>query len=173
MKTQTKNRLVFWSRMTGWLGVGAVTPIVTFATKFGLFTKTEVTEDALGNPITSASYAFNGWGIVCCVIIGYYVLQIFDELVKASGDGYSLPKQMLDGIRKLIPLIIIYGICYFLEGCLEQVMFCLAIVIVCRAAACGLNPLPKWRYEKLGKEDYSGLASQLTAVIKKLVKKGE
>jgi hypothetical protein len=165
MKPTTKSRLIFWGRMTGWLGTGVVAPITTFAVKFGLFTKSEPVTDALGNVIQQKGIALNGWGIVCCLLIGSYIMQILKEVVD-SNKGYSLTKQCYDGLMKLIPLIMAYGICYFLNGVLAQIMYCLAILIVCRAAAVPLNPLPKWRYDKTGEEDYSDLLGGLTEIVK-------
>lgn len=170
MTSKTKSRLIFWSRMSGWLGVGVVTPVVTFATKFGLFVEQEPVVDALGNTIEPAGIAFNGWGIVCCVLVGSYIMQILKEIV-AANQGYSLTKQCYDGVMKLIPLIIAYGVCYFLNGVLAQVMFCLGTIIACRAAAIPLNPLPKWRFDKTGIEDYSDLLTGLTNIVKNLRKK--
>lgn len=172
MKPKTKSRLIFWGRMTGWLGVGVVTPIATFAAKFGLFTENKPIVDALGNTIEQPNIALNGWGIICCLLIGSYVTQILKEVVNAN-KGYSLTKQCYDGFVKLIPWVMAYGICYFLNGVLSQIMFCLAILIACRAAAVPLNPLPKWRYEKTGTEDYSDLLSGLTEYVKNLKKRGD
>ena len=172
MTSTTKNRLVFWGRMTGWTGVGVVAPIATFASKFGLFSSQEPVVDALGNTVESGGIALNGWGIVCCFLIGSYIMQILKEVV-AANQGYSLTKQVYDGVVKLMPLIIAYGICFFLNGVLGQIMYCLAILIVCRAAAIPLNPLPKWRYEKSGVEDYRDLLSGLTEIVKNIKKKGD
>lgn len=171
MTSKTKGRIVFWSRMSGWLGVGVVAPIATFATKFGLFVKQEPVVDALGNVVQQKGIAMNGWGILCCLLIGSYVMQILKEVV-AANQGYSLTKQCYDGVMKLIPLIMAYGICFFLNGVIGQIMYCLAILIVCRAAAIPLNPLPKWRFDKTGVEDYSDILSGLTDIVKKL-KKGD
>lgn len=171
MTSKTKNRIVFWSRMTGWLGVGVAAPVATFASKFGLFTSQEPVVDALGNTVQQGNIALNGWGIVCCFLVGSYIIQMLKEVV-AANQGYSMTKQVYDGIVKLIPYIIAYSVCFFLNGVIGHVMFCLAILIVCRAAAIPLNPLPKWRYEQTGEEDYRDLLSGLTDIVKKL-KKGD
>ena len=170
MQSKTKSRLIFWGRMAGWLGVGVATPITTFAIKFGLFSSNEPVVDALGNVVEQGGIALNGWGIVCCLLIGNYLTQILKEIAKAN-EGYSMTKQCYDGVIKLMPLIMAYGICYYLNGVLSQIMFCLAILIACRAAAIPLNPLPKWRYEKTGTEDYSDLLSGLTEIVKHFKKK--
>lgn len=171
MTSKTKSRVIFWSRMSGWLGTGVVAPVTVFATKFGLFAKQEPVVDALGNVVQQKGIALNGWGIICCMLIGSYVMQILKEVV-AANQGYSLTKQCYDGLMKLIPLIMAYGICFFLNGVIGQLMYCLALLIVCRAAAIPLNPLPKWRYDKTGVEDYSDILSGLTDIVKKL-KKGD
>lgn len=170
MTSKTKSRIVFWSRMSGYLGIGVAAPIATFASKFGLFVKQEPVVDALGNTVQQSGIALNGWGIVCCVLVGSYVMQIFKEIV-AANQGYSLTKQCYDGIMKLIPLVMAYGICFFLNGVIGQVMYCLSVLIICRAASIPLNPLPKWRFEKSGVEDYSDLLTGLTAIVKNLRKK--
>ena len=172
MTSKTKSRIVFWSRMAGWVGTGVAAPIAVFATKFGLFAKQEPVVDALGNVIQQKGIALNGWGIVCCLLIGSYIMQILKEVVNAN-QGYSLTKQCYDGVMKLIPLVIAYGICFFLNGVIAQIMYCLGILIVCRAAAIPLNPMPKWRYDKSGVEDYSDLLSGLTVLVKNLKKKGD
>lgn len=170
MTPKTKSRVIFWSRMSGWVGVGVAAPIATFASKFGLFTKQEPVVDALGNVVQQKGIALNGWGIVCCLLIGSYIMQILKEIV-AANQGYSLTKQCYDGVVKLIPLVMAYGICFFLNGVLGQVMYCLSILIVCRAASIPLNPLPKWRYDKTGVENYSDLLTGLTDIVKNLRKK--
>lgn len=172
MTSKTKSRLIFWGRMAGWLGTGVVAPVTTFAVKFGLFTKSEPVVDALGNVVQQSNYAINGWGIVCCLLVGSYIMQILKEVV-AANDGYSLSKQCYDGAIKTIPYVMAYGICYFLNGVLAQIMYCLAVLIVCRLASVPLNPLPKWRYEKTGTEDYSDLLSGLTKIVKDFKKKGD
>lgn len=170
MNPKTKSRLIFWSRMAGWVGVGVAAPITTFAVKFGLFTESKTTVDALGNTIEHTNIALNGWGIICCFLVGVYATQILKEVV-AANKGYSFAKQCYDGAVKLLPFIMLYGICYFLNGVLSQVMFCLAILILCRAVAVPLNPLPKWRYDKSGVEDYSDLLNGLADCVKNLKKK--
>lgn len=172
MTSKTKSRVIFWSRMTGWLGTGVAAPVAVFATKFGLFAKQEPVVDALGNVVQQKGIALNGWGIICCMLIGSYVMQILKEIV-AANQGYSLTKQCYDGVMKLIPLVMAYGVCFFLNGVIEQLMYCLALLIVCKAAAIPLNPLPKWRFEKTGVEDYRDLLSGLTEVVKNLRKKGD
>lgn len=171
MTPKAKNLILFWVRMVGWSAAGVVAPIVVFATKFGLFTKQEPVVDALGNVVQQEGIALNGWGIICCLILGGYVLQILKEVVNANR-GYSLTKQCYDGIVKLIPFVIAYGICFFLNGVIGHVMYCLGVLILCRALAIPLNPLPKWRFEKSGVEDYSDLLNGLTELVKKL-KKGD
>lgn len=171
MQPKTKSKILFWSRMTSWLGVGVAAPVATFATKFGLFSSQEPVVDALGNVVQQKGIALNGWGIVCCLLVGSYLMQILKEIMKANA-GYSLTKQCYDGVVKIIPLVIAYGVCFFLNGVIGQIMYCLGVLIVCRLAAIPLNPMPKWRYEKTGVEDYSDLLSGLTDIVKKL-RKGE
>lgn len=161
-------RAVFWTRMAGWFGVGCVTPICVFAAKFGLF-KTTPTYDALGNTVSDVNVSLNGWGIIACILIGSYLVNIIQEVADAH-TGYSLVKQCYMGVAKTIPLIIAYVVCYFLSGVMAQTMYCLAWLIICKLAATPLNPLPKWKYEKKGVEDYSDALKVLTGLVKTLKK---
>lgn len=161
-------RAVFWTRMAGWFGIGCVTPITIFAIKFGLF-KVTPTVDALGNPTSDTSVSLNGWGIVACLLLGSYLANVLKEVAEAHA-GYSLAKQCFKGIAGTIPLIIAYVVCYFLSGVMAQTMYCLACLIVCRLIAVPLNPLPKWKYEKKGVEDYTDALKYLTDIVK--IKKG-
>jgi hypothetical protein len=170
MTSKTKFRAVFWGRMSGWLGTSVVIPIAVFASKFGLFKQNTVVVDSLGNVVQKTNLSLNGWGIVCCLIVGSTVLQILKEVVAAS-KGYSLAKQCYDGLAKLMPLVIAYCICYFLHDTISQAMFCLGTLIACRAIAIPLNPLPKWRYEKTGVENYADLLDGLIDFVKNLKNK--
>lgn len=164
-------RLVFWIRLISWILVGCVTPIVIFAIKFGLFTVTGPSVDSLGNPIPTTDISINGWGIIACAILGSYITNIVKE-VADSTVGYSFVKQIWKGIADTIPLIVIFAICYFLSGVIEQAMFCLATVIICKLAATPINPLPKWKWEKRGKEEYEQMSELLTKFVKTLTKGG-
>lgn len=171
-----KRLLIFWSRMAGWFLTGVGIPITVFSIKFGLFTKYgyEVTTDELGN-ITGSRVAINGWGIVSIILIGIFALSIINEILKAYENKYSFTKQCLDGLRKrIIPLALVIGICYWLRGVLDQVIFCLFIIGVAQLAAIPLNPLPEWRNRKLKQEDYSDCLTELVRIFKKrLSKKGD
>ena len=165
MSDTMKNRIVFWVRMFSWIAIGCGTPIGVFAYKFGLFTTTTVEYDTLGNVVSQSSTSLNGWGIVSVVLIGSFISSILKEVADAY-TGYSLTKQCFVGICKTIPLIVAFAICYFLNGVLEQVMFCLITLIICRLISIPLNPLPKWKYEKRGEEDYSTIVEALTKFVK-------
>lgn len=157
-------KAVFWIRMVGWFGIGCVTPIAVFAAKFGLF-KTAPNVDALGNQISGPSVSLNGWGIIACVLLGSYIASAVQEVADAH-TGYSLAKQCYTGVAKTVPLIIVYLVCYFLNGVMSQVIYCLSWLIICRLISIPLNPLPKWKYEKKGVEDYSDALKYFTAIVK-------
>lgn len=161
-------RTVFWLRMTGWFGIGCLTPIAVFAAKFGLF-KITPTVDSLGNTVSDVNVSLNGWGIIACVLLGSYIANIIKEVADAH-TGYSLAKQCYAGIAKTIPLVVAYLVCYFLSGVLVEMMYCLAWLIICRLIAVPLNPLPKRKYEKKGVEDYTDALKYLTDIVK--IKKG-
>ena len=173
MSEVLKNRLIFWTRLLSWIAVGCGLPIGVFTYKFGLFRDVTVHYDALGNVISRTSYMPNGWGIVSILLIGSFISNILKEVAEASAPGYSLTKQMYSGLEKTMPLIIAFGVCYFLSGVLDRVMFCLATLILCRLISIPLNPLPKWKYEKLGKEDYSTMFESLTKFVKSYMKRGD
>ena len=168
---KTHPRLVFWIRLISWILVGCVTPIVVFATKFGLFTVSEPLTDALGNPIEVPNVSLNGWGIAACLLIGSYLTNIVKEIADAS-TGYSFTKQVWKGISDTLPLVILFVVCYFLSGAMQQIMFCLATVIICKLIATPINPLPKWKWEKRGVEDYSQISEFLTKFVQKFTKGG-
>ena len=172
MSEMTKNRAVFWTRFASWLGVECGIPITVFASKFGLFKKEYPICDELGNVISKPSVSLNGWGIVCCILLGGFLMSVLKEVVDAQ-QGYSLTKQCWVGLRKTMPLIVALAILYFLNGVIEQVIFCLIIVIICRLIATPINPLPKWKYEKQGKEEYTAASEALTNFVKNSLKRGE
>lgn len=162
-----KTLTIFWTRMLGWITFSCVLPIVTFSTKFGLFNKGEPVTDTLGNVIEPPSVSLNGWGIIACCIVGWTISGILKEIISAY-PVYSLGKQWLIGFKKtVLPLAIGYFICMFLNGVITHIMFCLGTLAVCQFIAIPLNPLPKWRYEKAGTEEYSTALQNLTDFVKK------
>lgn len=165
--------IVFWLRMIGWLLSGCVMPITVFAIKFGLFNSYgyQVTTDELGN-ITGTTIALNGWGIASVILVAFTAYQIINEIIK-SHSGYSLTKQILTGIlHRLIPLLAMIMVCYWLKGCLEEIIFCLGVIALGQCAAIPLNPLPAWRAKKTSKEDYSDILTGLFTLIKNKGKRG-
>ena len=168
-----KRLLVFWLRMIGWLAAGVGAPITTFALKFGLFTKYgyEVTTDELGN-VTGSHIAINGWGIVSIVLIGAAVLSIISEIIDAYSHKYSLTKQCLVGLKnRIIPIAIAIGVCFYLKGVIEQIIFCLTVIGISQFAAIPLNPMPEWKSRVKGEEDYSDVITGLAKLIKERLKK--
>lgn len=165
MSETSKKRLIFWIRMVSWIGIGCVTPIVVFAVKFGLFKDSAIVYDELGNALPNVSYSFNGWGIVSCVLIGSFAASILKEVANAYS-GYSLVKQCYIGICKTIPLIVVFVILYFIGDVIHQCTYCLMVLVVCRIISIPINPLPKWRYEKRGVEDYSTAVEYFTKIVK-------
>ena len=171
MTITAKNRTIFITRLISWLLVGCVAPIVFFATEFGLFEDSAIVKDELGNVIARTNYSLNGWGIVSCVLVGSFISNILKDVADAH-TGYSLVKQCYKGICSTMPLIIAFSVCYFLNGVLEQVMTCLIVIIFCKLISTPINPLPKWKYEKQGSEDYSTMFENLTKFVKEHYKSG-
>lgn len=159
--------------MVGWITFSAVFPILTFANKFGLFKESTLETDELGNVIESPTLALNGWGIIACIILGFTISSIVKEVI-AAYPTYSLAKQCFTGVLKtIIPLATGYAACYFLNGVITHIMYCLGVILLCQIAAIPLNPLPKWRYEKAGVEDYNSLLTSFTKIVKKELNKKE
>lgn len=168
LNEKAKSLIIFWARMAGWVISSCGVPISVFAIKFGLFDKTgyQINTDALGN-VTSSNIALNGWGIVSCILIGVAIINVLYEVIDAFAKKYSLAKQCLVGlVKRILPIAIAIGVCFFLKGVLDQVIFCLIIVGVSQLAAIPLNPLPAWKYKIKGEEDYSDVITGLRHLIK-------
>lgn len=168
-----KDLLIFWLRMFGWVASAVVAPITVFSIKFGLFTEYgyKVTTDDLGN-VTGMRVALNGWGIVSIVLIAFAVFSVLHEVIDAYSKKYSYAKQILLGLKnKILPIAVALGICYCLKGVIDQIIFCLFTIGISQLAATCLNPLPKWKSEKKGEEDYSDLLSMLPKYLKTKMKK--
>ncbi len=162
-----KSLVIFWSRMLGWITTQCVLPIGIFSWKFGLFNKASygTQYDELGN-VVKTSISLNGWGIVSIFLVGWTVIQILNQVLD-SMEGYSLTKQTIDGIKsRVIPLVIIFFICYFLNGVLAEIMYCLGTLIVSQLVSIPLNPLPQWVYKKKGVEDYRDALTTLVEYVK-------
>ena len=172
MSELMKERVTFWIRMFSWLGVGCGVPIGVFAYKFGLFTRSEVFYDELGNVIATPNISLNGWGIISALLLGSFVTSILKDVADAHS-GYSLVKQCYVGITKTMPLIIAYMVFYFLRGAIDSVMFCLMVLILCRLVSIPLNPLPQWKFEKQGKENYDTVIDIVTETVKERLKRGD
>lgn len=174
MKEKTKNRLIFWTRITGWVGTGCAAPIAVFATKFGLFSQSgyTVTTDELGNITSVSPIALNGWGIVSCFLIFWTLTNALKEIRQAYS-GYSMTKQCLDGfINSIMPLIVMFAVCYFLSGVLDNIMYCLGVIIISKTISIPINPLPQWKYTVKGVEDYSDPVTHFITTLTKSIKKG-
>lgn len=170
MKSHPK--LVFWIRLISWILIGCVVPIIVFAVKFGLFTVAAPAVDSLGNYIDRPDVSLNGWGIVACVLIGSYLTNIVKEIADAS-TGYSFVKQIWKGLSDTVPLMVLFAVCYFLSGVIQQIMFCLATVIICKLVSTPLNPLPKWKWDKRGVEEYESLSTSFTKFVQTFTKGGK
>ena len=157
LKEGKNSLLIFWLRMAGYVLAGVGAPVTTFAIKFGLFDTYgyETMTDELGN-VVGTRVALNGWGIVSVVLAGFFFIGMFKEIVDGY-TGYSLVKQTLMGIyKRILPLVIIIFVCYFLKGVLDQIMFCLITIGISQIVAIPLDPLPKWSAER-GTENYDTL----------------
>lgn len=164
--------LVFWLRMAGYILAGVGAPITVFSIKFGLFDTYgyETVTDELGN-VTGVNVALNGWGIISIVLAGVFFINLLKEVIDGYSE-YSMTKQVLTGVyQTLLPIAIAIGVCYFLKGVLEQVLFCLITIGICEIVAIPLNPLPKWSAER-GEQNFDGLVRRAITLVKKHWKKG-
>lgn len=170
-----KELLIFWLRMFGWIIAGVAAPITTFSIKFGLFTEYgyKVTTDELGN-VTGMHVALNGWGIVSVCLIAFAIISVLNEIIDAYSKKYSYTKQLLMGLKnRIVPLAIAIGICWFLRGVVDQIIFCLVTIGISQIAAVAVNPLPEWKAKKKGEEDYSDLLTLLPKYIKSKMRREE
>ena len=159
--------LVFWLRMIGYVLAGVGAPVTTFAIKFGLFDTYgyETVTDELGN-VVGTQVALNGWGIISVVLTGLFFINVMKEIVDGYS-GYSMAKQVLIGIyKKILPLGVAIGVCFYLKGVLEQIIFCLATIGISQIVAIPLDPLPQWSAEH-GEESYSGLIERGIELFKR------
>lgn len=166
-----KSLILFWIRLIMWIGVSCITPIAVFSTKFGLFKETsyEPVYDELGNMISASPIALNGWGILSCLIVGFTAIGILKEVSKAYV-GYSFTKQIIHGICSSIPIVMCFLLCYFLEDTIDTLKYCFAVLMVTKLVSIPLNPLPKWRYEKSGVENYNDFIKTMSEYLKTLRK---
>ena len=173
-KYHGKDLFIFWLRLISWIIASAGLPIGVFAWKFGLFEQKsyEPIYDEAGNLVTT-SLAINGWGIVSCLIIGWTLIQLVKEAYK-SCQGYSFYKQVLYGLsHRILPLAIIFLICYWLDGVLYNILYCLGTLLVSQVLATPLNPIPKWRKDTKDIEDYSDLYYNITKLLAKNIKENK
>lgn len=168
MNNKKKDLIIFWSRMIGYITTQCIIPISVFAYKFGLFNKIYYKEQYdINGEIVKTSITLSGWGIVSVFLLGYTIIQMLNQYLDSLSEGYSLTKQTIDGIKsKILPLAIIFFICYFLNGVLTEILFCLAILIITQLVSIPLNPLPKWKYQKKGVEDYNDILTTLFELVK-------
>lgn len=166
-----KSLILFWIRLIMWVGVSCITPVAVFSKKFGLFEEAsyEPVYDELGNIVNASPPALNGWGILSCIIVGFTILTILKEVSKAYV-GYSFTKQIIKGICSAVPIAICFALCYFLEDNIETLKYCFAVLLITKLIAIPLNPLPKWRYEKSGVENYNDFIKTMSEYIKTLRK---
>ena len=166
-----KSLILFWIRLIMWVGASCIAPIAVFSKKFGLFEEAsyEPVYDELGNVINGSPPALSGWGILSCVLVGFTALSILKEVSKAYV-GYSFTKQIIKGICGAIPIAICFALCYFLEDNIETLKYCFSVLLITKLIAVPLNPLPKWRYDKCGVEDYNDFLKTMSGYLKSLRK---
>lgn len=170
-KDKLKHLAIFWTRMLGWIGTGVGMPIGVFAYKFGLFESTSYTTscDEIGNCTTTVT-TMNGWGIASCLIVGIFLLRIFKYIRKAYSKEYSLTQQCVDGVlHVMIPLGIAYACLYFLNGVIQQLMYCIGMIMVSELFAIPLNPLPELADRK--GYDYSDVYTLTKRIVKDYITK--
>lgn len=126
----------FWVRLSVWIILCLIVPIVYLAVAYGLFNG--------GNGETSVS--FSGWGTLGIVFAVIILLYIVNQTRKALPYG-SMAKQCISGIMALLPLV---GIILLIENTkanMDKFERFLIVVTLCEAVAVPVNPLPRWGVE--------------------------
>lgn len=117
------------------IAFGILAPILYLTIRFNLFQ-------------TTSRLQIGIWGII---VIGIIIGSI-SVLIKYYLDGmktkYSLFKQILQGVIKLIlPLLLFLIILIFMKDNIKLMIESLLVIIPCEIIAIVVNPLPKWCFE--------------------------
>lgn len=127
------SRSQFWIRLIIYVFFGAIIPLVFLTVRFNLFENVE-------------KVSIGGWGIVAITFISVFSLKFLKKIKK--GLPYSLLKQILDGVGKVIlPLIIGCVCCYLLKDIIDYVFQFLFVLVFSESIAVIANPFPRWYHD--------------------------
>lgn len=155
----------FWTRLSAHFAVGTVAPITAILLQKhnGMF----VAQLLFQESGTSISL----WFIIIAMIFGITSTSYLRWWLK-SLTGYSLTKQVVQGIKStVLPIIVaalIVGAVSNFFVMIERILWILAIT---QSAAIPINPMPKYVWEKEDKEQYDGIIIQGVEYISKRNKK--
>ena len=126
---------MFIIRAIVWSIFSAILPVVFIGWRYSLFKKV-------------GSIQLSGWGLVAVVIL-FVFLKVLIHYIKAGFVGYSMTKQVINGVLKVIlPLAILLIICIAIRNNIDYFIQALEITIICEVVAIPINPFPEWIYEK-------------------------
>ncbi|WP_281512136.1 hypothetical protein [Mammaliicoccus vitulinus] len=132
MKNQIMSKKAFWIRLVCYSLFGLACPIIFLAWRFKLFTNKEI--------------ALSGWGVIAIMFVTLFFLKLINTVRKSL--QFSIYKQILDGICKVIIPLTIAAICvYCFQNIMKEMFEFLCVLIVCEMIAICLNPLPQWKHD--------------------------
>jgi len=156
MKTEQNKKsqkAKFWVRFLSFVILSVVAPVVYIIIRFKPF-----------SIATKTSVSIGFAGIIACII----VLVCSKLMMKFYLDGmktkFSMTKQIIDGINKVVfPLIIMFVVFFLFENYASQLIEIVSILIPCEFLAIIVNPLPQWAFEN----NVDGLVEIVDKIIKK------
>lgn len=137
MKKIITNWIKFWNlktvvvtRMASWIALTSIVPILLINNRYGLW---EYKDDGL---------SFNGWGIVCVLIIVVVIYALINYAIEAL--EYSFLVQILKGIKfPIILLLFAYWIVDVMGNNIMNIQWILKWTILSESLAMLINPFPR------------------------------
>lgn len=146
-----KSKKMFVIRFITFLVFSLIAPAVYLIVRFNLFETTSKLQIGL-------------WGVILFGIL----IAVVSVLIKFYLDGmkskYSLVKQIVSGICKLIlPLTLVLILLVWMKDNINLVIESLCVIIPCELVAIVVNPLPKWAFDN----NIEGLGEFVDGVLAK------
>lgn len=132
---EKKEKRTFIIRAILWSLTACIAPLCFIGWRYEIFT-------------TVSRISFSGWGIISILVLFFFLMALV-KYIKAGFVEYSMVKQVLNGVTKvLLPLAIVLCLCVAIRSKMDYFIQALSVILVCEAIAIPLNPFPKWIYEK-------------------------
>lgn len=132
---KTKERKIFAVRALIWSLFSCFIPVGFIGWRYDLFKKT-------------GELQLSGWGLIGIVIL-FVFLYVVVKYVKAGFTEWSIVKQIINGIVKVIlPLGALLAVCVSLKDNLDTFIQALSCVLLSEVIAIPVNPFPEWVYKK-------------------------